>query len=167
MARRIALLFAAILVGIVAGLAIEIALSAALHAIGIPTWIDFGGVETMIYGGGNYTVEKQSDNAFTIAGSALAVVSVMSGVWAGRMVYHRRLDGGFSADGALLYRAWLFGVMFYGAIGAVLFALFGREPGLTGLIHKLLQLGGLIATYMIFSRWLARRRRAARSDHAA
>jgi hypothetical protein len=160
MARRIALLSAAILVGIVAGLAIEIVLSSALHAIGVPTWIDFGGVETMIYGGGSYTIEKQADNAFTIAGTALAVISAMLGVWAGQMVYHRRLDGGFSAEGALLFRAWLFGVAFYGVIGAILFALFGRAPGWPGLIHKVLQLAGLIATYMIFNRWLARQRRA-------
>lgn len=160
-------MIAAILSGVIVGLVIEITLSSALHALGIPTWIDFGRIETALYGGGSYVVEKQSDSAFTIAGSALAVISVMLGLRAGRALYHMRLDGKVSPGGELLFRAWLFGVMFYGAIGAVLFALFGREPGWTGLIHRLLQLGGVIVTYMIFSRWLARRRRAAATDSRA
>lgn len=153
-------LLAAIVVGVVVAAALNIVLSTALNLLGIPTWIAFGRMETLFFGGGSYTAEKQFDSAFTIAGTTATIVSAMLGARAGMAVQSGRLDGAMRPDRQLLFKAWLYGILFYGLIGAILFAIFDRRPGLEALIHRILQLGGVVLSYQIFSRWLARRRQS-------
>lgn len=155
--RRFARLLLAIAVGVIVAAVLNMLLSTALNLLGIPTWIAFGGSETFFFGGGDYTAEKQFDSAFTIAGTTALIVSVMLGARAGMAVHAGRVDGAMRPDRQLLFQAWLYGILFYGLIGAILFAVFDRRPGLDALIHRLLQLAGVVLSYQLFSRWLKRR----------
>ena len=157
-ALRLLRLLAAIVVGALVAIALSIVLSTGLNLLGIPTWIDFGRSETFFFGGGSYTAEKQLDSAFTIAGTTAMIVSIMLGARAGMAVHSGRLDGAMRPDRQLLFKAWLYGILFYGLIGAILFAIFDRRPGWEALIHRILQLAGVVLSYQLFSRWLARRR---------
>jgi len=157
-ALRLARILLAVTVGVIVAVVLNVALSAALRFLGIPTWIDFGGSETFFFGGGSYTSEKQLDSAFTIAGTTAMIVGAMIGARAGMALHAGRLDGAMRPDRQLLFRAWLYGILFYGLIGAILFALFDRRPGLEALAHRVLQLAGVVLSYQLFSRWLARRR---------
>lgn len=155
---RLARLLLAVAVGVIVAAILNIVLSTALNLLGIPTWIDFGGSETFFFGGGTYTSTHQMDSAFTIAGSTAMIASAMIGLRAGMAVHSGRLDGGMRPDRRLLFQAWLYGILFYGLIGAILFAIFDRRPGWEAMAHRLLQLAGVVLSYQLFSRWLKHRR---------
>lgn len=138
------------IVGVAATCLIIFVLNTGIHALGIPTYIDFGDTVTVTHGSGRQSYDTEESGAYTVPGEAILFAGLILGILIGRLVAVWpksplfELDTRATGGGVLLF------LLVYGIGGALLLMLFrGAIHGFAGVLFNVLQLSLTVSAFLL------------------
>lgn len=154
MNNKMVRLWSAWIIGIISWLVITTLLETILHKIGVTTYIDFG--EWIVVSHREY--EEEINGAFTTAGASAKILATMFAARIGLAIYAKKLDGGVSKKGNIIFIAWAAGLTLYGIIGAIIFYLFEDVTGTFFLvILRVIDLAFAIGIFLLMKHWIVKK----------
>jgi hypothetical protein len=114
----------------------------------VPTWIDFGETVTVKTGSGYMTDYEEVDGERPTLATILAALAFMLAARIGMWVYTGKPNGGVSSLTELQFRAWLLGLVSFGAVSAALWIAVS-DP----VVHNVFEMAAAAAVAWCFYRW--------------
>lgn len=116
----------------------------------IKTYIDFG--KTIVIDHRYYEEEKDGD--FTAIGIALNILAAMLATRVGMAVYHGKINGGVSTKGNIDFITCVVGVILYGLLGAIFFALSEKiDSDFLLTFLRIVNLGMIVGIFILCKNW--------------
>lgn len=137
------------IVGIVASSLFIILLNSVIHALDIPTYIDFGETITVVHSSGRQSYDEEVSGAYTAPGEAILFAGLILGILVGRMAafWPNRAPSDIGTR-ATVSSVLLF-LSLYGVGGAVLLLVFkGHTEGIAVVASNLLKLGLIVLSFL-------------------